>query len=34
VDEAIGDALRAIEEQNGCRVLFARESGSRAWGGA
>ena len=30
--ERVSDALRDIESRRGCRVLFAVESGSRAWG--
>ncbi|MGN0843745.1 MAG: DNA polymerase beta superfamily protein, partial [Kiritimatiellia bacterium] len=30
--ETICEALRGIEGRHGCRVLFAVESGSRAWG--
>ena len=30
--KAITDAVKSIEERHGCRVLFAIESGSRAWG--
>ena len=29
---AIAETIKAIEERHGCRVLFAVESGSRAWG--
>ncbi len=28
----IQDALAALEKTHGCRILFAVESGSRAWG--
>ena len=30
--ERVSAALRDIESRHGCRVLFAVESGSRAWG--
>lgn len=30
--ESIDETLKAIESEHGCRVLFAVESGSRAWG--
>ena len=30
--KTITDAIKSIEERDGCRVLFAIESGSRAWG--
>ena len=30
--KTITDAIKSIEERHGCRVLFAIESGSRAWG--
>ena len=30
--KTITDATKSIEERRGCRVLFAIESGSRAWG--
>lgn len=30
--DKIAAALRQIEQEHGCRILFAAESGSRAWG--
>lgn len=32
IEEAIGEALADVEARHGVRVLFAAESGSRAWG--
>ena len=32
IEQAIGEAIAAVEAQHGVRVPFAAESGSRAWG--
>ena len=32
VNTQIEEAIKTIESDRGCRVLFTMESGSRAWG--